>query len=69
MSSGEYFRRQSELCLQLAKLTDERVAARLVQMAEDFDSRARLIEVNRVITPCGWGSQASSKGEAGQRWT
>jgi hypothetical protein len=42
MSSGDYFHRQAELCLQLAQLSEEAVASRLVQMAEDFDSRARV---------------------------
>jgi hypothetical protein len=57
VSSGEYFRRQAELCLQLAQLADQAVASRLVQMAEEFDSRAKLSEPRRGITPRGWGSQ------------
>jgi hypothetical protein len=56
MSSGVYFRRQAELCLQLAQLSEEKVASRLVQMAEDFDSRARSMEPRRTIAPQGWGS-------------
>jgi hypothetical protein len=62
MSSGDYFRRQAELCLQLAQLSEEAVASRLVQMAENFDSRARVVEPPRSITPQGWGSRSSGAG-------
>ena len=55
MSSADYFRRQAELCLQLAQLSEEVVASRLVQMAEDLDSGARVVEPPRSITPQGWG--------------
>ena len=56
MTSGEYFRRQADVCLQLAQISDEHVAARLVHMAEDFRHKAKEIDSTPSIIPQGWGS-------------
>jgi hypothetical protein len=56
VASGEYFRRQADVCLQLAQVSEEGVAARLVQMAEEFLHKARELDVSPSIVPQGWAS-------------
>jgi len=56
MASGEYFRRQAEVCLQLAQVSEQPVAARLVQMAEEFHHKASELNSAPNIVPQGWSS-------------
>jgi len=56
VASGEYFRRQADVCLQLAQVSDDRVASRLVEMAEDFYQKAREQDAVPSIVPQGWAS-------------
>jgi hypothetical protein len=44
------------VCLQLAQVSEEVVAARLVQMAEEFLHKARELDVSPSIVPQGWAS-------------
>ena len=45
MVNSEYFRRQAQVCLRLAAiLGDQKAAATLVGMAEDFITKADLID-------------------------
>ena len=47
MINAAYFRRHAQTCIQLARATkDERVAAKLIEMAEDFTARAAELEKN-----------------------
>jgi hypothetical protein len=59
--SGEYFRRQASVCLELAQVSEEAVAARLVQMAEAFYHKAREIDDAPSIVPHGWASHPSRR--------
>jgi len=57
MTSGEYFRRQADVCLQLAQVTsEEHVAARLLRMAEEFHTKAVEVDAAPSIVPQGWAS-------------
>jgi hypothetical protein len=56
MASGEYFRRQADVCLQLAQISEDAVAARLVQMAEEFHHKASEMDAVPRIVPQGWSS-------------
>jgi hypothetical protein len=58
VASGEYFRRQADVCLQLAQVSEERVASRLVEMAEDFYQKAREQDAAPSIVPQGWASRS-----------
>ena len=45
MITAEYFHRQAEACIRLARaIKDERIAAKLIEMAEDFAARASELE-------------------------
>ena len=59
VASGEYFRRQADVCLQLAQVSEERVASRLVEMAEDFFQKAKEQDAGPSIVPQGSGSVRS----------
>jgi hypothetical protein len=62
VASGQYFRRQAEVCLQLAQVSSEDVmAVRLVQMAEEFHHKARELDAAPGIVPQGWASGASHR--------
>ena len=65
MASGEYFRRQADVCRQLAQLSEEVVASRLVQMAEEFHDKAKQLDAVPRIAPQGWGSRSSCKSWTG----
>ena len=65
MASGEYFRRQADVCLQLAQVSEERVAWRLVEMAEDFYQKAKEQDDALIIVPQGWGRASPRRGWAG----
>jgi hypothetical protein len=54
--SGEYLRRQADLCLQLAQVSDQHVAARLIAMATQFRHKAREVDDAPSIVPQAWGS-------------
>ena len=57
MASGEYFRRQADVCLQLAQVTSEdAIAARLPKMAEVFHIKALELDAAPSIVPQGWAS-------------
>ena len=56
MVSGEYLRRQADVCVQLAKVSEHPVAARLLEMAEQFHHKAREIDRSPSIVPQGWSS-------------
>ena len=56
MVSGEYLRRQADLCLQLAQLSDQDVAARLIEMATQFRHKAREVDDAPSIVPQGLAS-------------
>jgi len=57
MNSGEYFRRQADVCLQLARVTSEKeVVARLLRMAEEFHTKALELDAAPSIVPKGWAS-------------
>ena len=59
VASGEYFRRQADVCLKLAQVSEESVASRLVQMAEDFYQKAKEQDAAPSIVQQGWGSVRS----------
>ena len=45
MITASYFRSHAATCIQLSRaITDERVAAKLVRMAEDFTARAEELD-------------------------
>jgi hypothetical protein len=47
MITGTYFRNQATICLQLSRSTlDQRVAAKLIEMAEDFVAKADELDSN-----------------------
>jgi hypothetical protein len=56
VASGEYFRRQADVCLHLARVSEDAVAARLVQMAEEFHHKAKEVDAAPSIVPQGWSS-------------
>jgi hypothetical protein len=50
------------VCLQLAQVSSEDVmAVRLVQMAEEFHHKARELDAAPGIVPQGWASGASHR--------
>jgi hypothetical protein len=56
MVSPEYFRRQAEVCLRLARaFGNKKAAAELVAMADDFVAKADLIDqAEQNQRPNGW---------------
>ena len=65
MSSTEYFRRQSDICLRLALIaSSEEVATRLVAMAQDYHAQADEIEAESTkAMPTIMGPSTSPDGE------
>jgi hypothetical protein len=60
--SGEYLRRQADVCLQLAQVSEEHVASRLIAMAEQFHHKAT--EIDRSHYRGGSRTSFSSGAEA-----
>jgi hypothetical protein len=52
VSDSTYFRFNSEKCLRLARKTEDmRIAAELIEMAEDFAEKAERISARETLQP------------------
>ena len=52
MINASYFRSQAETCIRLSRtVTDERIAAELVEMAEDFTAKAAELDTKEQYFP------------------
>jgi hypothetical protein len=54
MPSTEYFRRQSDICVQLSLIaSSEEVSSRLIEMAQEYQTRATALAAKSNSPPAG----------------